>query len=185
MLLGKRPRPTMKRTTSVKEITFDLNTGNAEAPPSDPHNPFNNYTKQAAAGLFGGVWSPQIQANGGSGDAAASVAGGGGGGGGLEGLDQRLLATVSPRVHRRHSADFMETPHFLRSCGLCRRRLVPGRDIYMYRGDSAFCSLECRQQEMNQDEMKEKCSMASKKQAATSSATRSSVSAKGETVAAV
>ncbi|XWS15038.1 hypothetical protein CRYUN_Cryun35bG0060100 [Craigia yunnanensis] len=183
MLLGKRPRPTMKRTTSMKEITFDLNTNNAEATPSDPHNPFNNYPKQAA-GLFGSVWGPQIQANGGGGGVAAAVTGGGGGNG-LEGLDQLLLATVSPRVNRRHAADFLETPHFLRSCGLCRRRLVPGRDIYMYRGDTAFCSLECRQQQMNQDEKEEKCSIVSKKQTTDSSVARSSVSAKGETVAAV
>ncbi|KAE8656297.1 Bifunctional inhibitor/lipid-transfer protein/seed storage 2S albumin superfamily protein [Hibiscus syriacus] len=168
MMSGKRPRPRlpMKRTTSLSEITFDLNTTGVEAPPSDPHNnPLKNHPKQDA-GLPGGVWGPQIQANG----------GGSGGDGG--GLDQRLLATVLPRVHRRHSADFMETPHFLRSCGLCRRRLVPGRDIYMYMGDSAFCSLECRQQRMNQDEKIEKC-------AAASSVARSSVSAKGETVAAV
>ncbi|XVF64738.1 hypothetical protein PTKIN_Ptkin09bG0191300 [Pterospermum kingtungense] len=173
MLLGKRPRPPMKRTTSMKEITFDLNaTSNVEAPPSDPHNPFENHPQQAATGLFGGVWGPQMQANGGR-------------VGGLEGLDQRFLATVSPRVHRRYSPDFMETPHFLRSCGLCRRRLVPGRDIYMYRGDTAFCSMDCRQQQMNQDEKKEKCSIASKKQASASSASGSGVSAKGETVAAV
>ncbi|XP_022766377.1 uncharacterized protein LOC111311269 isoform X1 [Durio zibethinus] len=183
MLLGKRPRPPMKRTTSMTKITFDLNTTNDEAPPSDPHNPFNDYPTQAAAGLFGGVWGQQVQANGGGVAAAVS---GGGVGSGLEELDQRLLATVSPRVNRRYSADFMETPHFLRSCGLCRRRLVPGRDIYMYRGDSAFCSLECRQQQMNQDEKKEKCSIASKKQAAAaSSAARSGVSTKGETVAAI
>ncbi|KAE8733267.1 Bifunctional inhibitor/lipid-transfer protein/seed storage 2S albumin superfamily protein [Hibiscus syriacus] len=174
MMLGKRPRPRppMKRTTSLSDITSDLNTTGAEAPPSDPrNNPFKNHPKQDAA-LPGGVWGPQIRAN-----------GGGGSDGG--GLDQELMATVSPRVHRRHSADFMETSHFLRSCGLCRRRLVPGRDIYMYRGDSAFCSLECRQQQMNQDETIEKCSVASKKQAVASSAARSSVSAKDETVAAV
>ncbi|KAK8552227.1 hypothetical protein V6N13_120639 [Hibiscus sabdariffa] len=168
MMLGKRPRPPMKRTTSLTEIGFDLNTTNVEAPPSDPHNnPFKSRPKQDGS-LPGGVRGPQMQANDGGGE-----------------LDQRLLATVSPRVSRRHSADFLETPHFLRSCGLCRRRLVPGRDIYMYRGDSAFCSLECRQQQMNQDEKVEKCSVASKKQAPASSAPRSSVSAKGGTVAAV
>ncbi|XP_022766378.1 uncharacterized protein LOC111311269 isoform X2 [Durio zibethinus] len=151
MLLGKRPRPPMKRTTSMTKITFDLNTTNDEAPPSDPHNPFNDYPTQAAAGLFGGVWGQQVQANGGGVAAAVS---GGGVGSGLEELDQRLLATVSPRVNRR--------------------------------GDSAFCSLECRQQQMNQDEKKEKCSIASKKQAAAaSSAARSGVSTKGETVAAI
>ncbi|XP_039066506.1 FCS-Like Zinc finger 6-like [Hibiscus syriacus] len=155
MLLGKRPRPQMKRTRSMREITFDLNrTSNAEAPP--------------------------VHANGGGAAVAAYVSlAGDGGGGGLEVLDQPPLATVLPRVHRRHSADFMETPHFLRSCRLCRRRLVPGRDIYMYRGDSAFCSLECRQQQIKQDEKNEKCWIASKKQTATAT------SSKAETVAAV
>jgi hypothetical protein len=31
------------------------------------------------------------------------------------------------------------------------------------RGDSAFCSLECRQQQMNQDERKDKCCVVSSK----------------------
>ncbi|KAK9930583.1 hypothetical protein M0R45_027618 [Rubus argutus] len=64
MLLGKRPRPPMKRTTSI--------------------------------------WGPHHHPH-------------------------------PPRNLRRNSADFVETPHFLRACGLCKRRLVPGRDIYMYR----------------------------------------------------
>ncbi|KAI3465086.1 hypothetical protein Pfo_021749 [Paulownia fortunei] len=101
-------------------------------------------------------------------------------GGGAGGLDQRFSgsAAASPRLHRGNSADFVETAHFLRVCSLCKCRLIPGRDIYMYRGDSAFCSLECRQQQMTQDDRKEKCSLASKMEAATASAT-------GETVAAV
>ncbi|GLT64301.1 hypothetical protein SLA2020_368050 [Shorea laevis] len=134
MLLGKRPRVPMKRTTSLSEITFDLNTNvGSAAPPT---------------------------------------------------------ATVSPRNHRRSSADFTAetttTPHFLRSCSLCKRRLVPGRDIYMYRGDSAFCSLECRQQQMNRDERMENCSLASKKEASASSTTAApQVPTKGESVAAL
>lgn len=43
------------------------------------------------------------------------------------GLDQRLILT------RRRSADFVGTAHFLRACSLCKRQLIPGRDIYMYR----------------------------------------------------
>ncbi|EEF48466.1 FCS-Like Zinc finger 5 [Ricinus communis] len=154
MLLGKRPRPPMKRTTSLSEITFDLDTnGSCES-------------AQQAAG-FGGD--------------------GTGTGGGQQQLDQRFLAaaTISPRNHRRASADFLETAHFLRSCSLCHRRLVTGRDIYMYRGDSAFCSLECRQQQMNQDERKEKCSLASKKEVTSSTVAGADVSAKGETAAAL
>ena len=50
-------------------------------------------------------------------------------------IDQRSsAATGSPRTsHRRASADFLETPNFLRACSLCKRRLIPGRDIYMYK----------------------------------------------------
>ncbi|KAI4383492.1 hypothetical protein MLD38_009325 [Melastoma candidum] len=44
--------------------------------------------------------------------------------------------------------------HFLEACGLCKRRLFPGRDIYMLRGDTAFCSLECREQMMKQEKRK-------------------------------
>ncbi|CAL0304721.1 unnamed protein product [Lupinus luteus] len=56
----------------------------------------------------------------------------------------------------------MQTPHFLRTCCLCKTHLTPGRDIYMYRGDTAFCSLECREHQIRQDHRKWK--MASKKE---------------------
>ncbi|KAL2527388.1 Protein of unknown function (DUF581) [Abeliophyllum distichum] len=53
------------------------------------------------------------------------------------GLDQSFLATstaaASPLSIRRNLADSVETAHFLRACSLCKRRLIPGRDIYMYR----------------------------------------------------
>ncbi|EYU43555.1 hypothetical protein ABFS82_03G016800 [Erythranthe guttata] len=144
MMLGKRGRPPMKRTTSMTEFTLDFTGGGADAvyQPLDPHNPFNVGAAAAAA---------------------------------------------SPRSHRRNSADFVQTAQFLRVCFLCQRRLVPGRDIFMYRGDSAFCSLECRQNQMTQDERKEKkCSLASKKEAsAGTTAAGKKVSAAGETVTAV
>ncbi|KAL5703918.1 hypothetical protein ACHQM5_022411 [Ranunculus cassubicifolius] len=116
MLLGKRPRPHIKRTTSITEFTVDLGYLEEPTSPSDQHNL------------------------------------------------ARFMTQSSPRT-RRSSADFYEPAHFLRTCGLCNRRLAPGRDIFMYRGDTAFCSSECRQQQMNQDERKEKCSsMASSNQ---------------------
>ncbi|KAK1297184.1 hypothetical protein QJS10_CPB15g02061 [Acorus calamus] len=37
---------------------------------------------------------------------------------------------------------------FLSSCYACKKKLGVGKDIYMYRGDKAFCSRECRYQEM-------------------------------------
>lgn len=165
MLLGKRPRHQIKRTTSMTEFSFDLNTTTGESQALDPHqNPFNQ--SQIPAGYGGGSSAPQ-----------RSVSDIG---------DQRFVATTvsSPRNNRRSSVDFVETSNFLRSCFLCKRRLVPGRDIYMYRGDTAFCSHECRQQQMNLDERKEKCSFASKKETP-SSAAGSEVSAKSGTVAAV
>ncbi|CAK8566320.1 unnamed protein product [Lathyrus sativus] len=159
MMLGKRPRPPMKRTTSMSEITFDLNT---VTPEDDPNNNPLFSPNGPGAGPFGPYpyphppTSPQTN-----------------------GSDQsRLLATVSPRNHRRNSSDMTHTPDFLRSCFLCKRRLVPGRDIFMYKGDSAFCSLECRQQQMNQDEKKDKCCVASKKQVV-----GSKVTAKSEKIA--
>ncbi|KAK9134327.1 hypothetical protein Syun_013657 [Stephania yunnanensis] len=87
----------------------------------------------------------------------------------------------SPRDHQiLNSGEFMETALFLRACGLCNKRLGPGRDIYMYRGDTGFCSLECRQQRMNQDEWKEKCSMASKKEQSSSNTTNRSSSSQSQ-----
>ncbi|XP_020229932.1 FCS-Like Zinc finger 6 [Cajanus cajan] len=120
MMLGKRPPPPqVKRTTSMSDITFDLNNPavGADGPGPSP-----------------GPWSQHPP----------------------DGLDQsRVWATVSPRKQR----DLAHThpPDFLRACFLCKGRLVAGRDIYMYRGDSAFCSSECREKQMKQDERKEKC----------------------------
>ncbi|KAI3686017.1 hypothetical protein L1987_79686 [Smallanthus sonchifolius] len=120
MILGKRPRPPIKRTTSMTEFTLDLNhtamvpgANNNSQSPCDPNNPF--------------IVNPPP--------------------------DHRFLtATISPRNPRRNSSDHIRTPHFLTVCRLCNRRLIPGRDIFMYRGDSAFCSSECRQEQMIQDE---------------------------------
>ncbi|KAF9605450.1 hypothetical protein IFM89_017469 [Coptis chinensis] len=41
---------------------------------------------------------------------------------------------------------------FLESCFLCKQRLLPGKDIYMYKGDRAFCSVECRCRQIFMDE---------------------------------
>ncbi|KAJ0987484.1 hypothetical protein J5N97_005840 [Dioscorea zingiberensis] len=45
---------------------------------------------------------------------------------------------------------------FLSCCYLCRKRLH-GKDIYMYRGEKAFCSVECRYRQIVNDECQEKC----------------------------
>eukprot|EP01018_Ginkgo_biloba_P022145 Gb_30637 [translate_table: standard] len=59
----------------------------------------------------------------------------------------------------RSSGGLIQPAHFLQACFLCKRRLGHGRDIYMYRDDRAFCSAECRQQQIVVDERKEKCSV--------------------------
>ncbi|OVA14629.1 Protein of unknown function DUF581 [Macleaya cordata] len=167
MLLGKRPRPSMRRTTSMTGLTVDQSNVEAASGPTDPHNLINrDRQRQVGPDVF---------------LARRNTVGGGEG---SDGFDQRFMSNTvpSPRNHRRNSGDFVvETAHFLRACGLCKRRLVPGRDIFM--GDTAFCSLECRQQQMNHDERKEKCSWASKKETS-STAAGSEATSNGETVAA-
>ncbi|KAG0529425.1 hypothetical protein BDA96_05G097400 [Sorghum bicolor] len=46
--------------------------------------------------------------------------------------------------------------HFLDACGRCGRLIGRNKDIFMYRGDTPFCSEECRQQEMDADEAMER-----------------------------
>ncbi|XP_019182839.1 PREDICTED: uncharacterized protein LOC109177822 [Ipomoea nil] len=80
------------------------------------------------------------------------------------GYDHRSMAAmVSPRYYGGRTTTMtsgdgyhIETPSFLTTCSLCNRRLAPCRDIFMYRGDTAFCSQECREQKMKQDERKER-----------------------------
>ncbi|XP_002516598.3 FCS-Like Zinc finger 10 [Ricinus communis] len=45
---------------------------------------------------------------------------------------------------------------FLNFCYYCNRRLDGGKDIYIYRGEKAFCSLSCRSEEIMIDEEMEK-----------------------------
>ncbi|WOL08684.1 hypothetical protein Cni_G17437 [Canna indica] len=146
MLLGKRPRPPMRRTTSSLEfpagVLFDV-----EAPqPIDKDDAISGHPLDPRWG-------------------AAEVAQRAAACGGADWPGTRYMGSMlSPRggMQRRNSGDFFGIPGaapFLRACGLCNRRLGPGRDAYMYRGEIAFCSLECRQQQMNFDEQKEKSSL--------------------------
>ncbi|KAG2580715.1 hypothetical protein PVAP13_6NG360900 [Panicum virgatum] len=52
-------------------------------------------------------------------------------------------------VHSQPSPIMQMQPlHFLQYCGSCNRALVPEADIYIYKGESAFCSIECREKGM-------------------------------------
>ncbi|XP_008809319.2 FCS-Like Zinc finger 5 [Phoenix dactylifera] len=180
MLLGKRPRPPMRRTTSMTEFSGDILADGDAPQPSDQqrghhgHGHGHQRDRQRAA----------AEGSGGQRRYGGAV--------GPEWLEARHLgAMLSPRGagHPRSSGDFgmVETAPFLKACSLCKRRLGPGRDTFMYRGDIAFCSLECRQQQMNLDERKEKCSLTSMKDApppTTTTTTTSEQSGNGETIAA-
>ncbi|PON65301.1 Zf-FLZ domain containing protein [Parasponia andersonii] len=175
MLLGKRPRPPIKRTTSMSGITT-VDPASGEAPePTDLKNPITNNNHPGSSGpSFIQSQSHHMAQN----------------NFGAKEYQESFLAMLSPRNQRRNSADFIETAHFLRTCGLCKRRLASGRDIYMYMGDTAFCSLECREQQMKQDERKEKkCVVANDERRETavsgkSSKASSSSAGKSQTVAA-
>ncbi|KFK39549.1 hypothetical protein AALP_AA3G258500 [Arabis alpina] len=49
-------------------------------------------------------------------------------------------------------SDYSQPDSFLSSCCNCKKTLGPRDDIFMYRGDRAFCSSECRSLEMMSDE---------------------------------
>ncbi|KAL9238638.1 hypothetical protein vseg_013034 [Gypsophila vaccaria] len=57
---------------------------------------------------------------------------------------------TSPKIDNFSSSEFMKYCHY------CKRILDHGKDIYMYRGDMAFCSEECREQEIYSDQFKSK-----------------------------
>ncbi|KAL4302147.1 hypothetical protein GQ457_10G001360 [Hibiscus cannabinus] len=57
---------------------------------------------------------------------------------------------------------------FLSSCHLCRKTLH-GKDIYMYRGEKAFCSSDCRSTQIMNEERKEKCKLKASKSGKNSS----------------
>ncbi|KAK8654751.1 hypothetical protein V6N13_107351 [Hibiscus sabdariffa] len=66
--------------------------------------------------------------------------------------------TPSPSPSPARLVEDVEYPtsDFLSSCHLCRKTLH-GKDIYMYRGEKAFCSSDCRSTQIMNEERKEKC----------------------------
>ncbi|OEL31336.1 hypothetical protein BAE44_0007644 [Dichanthelium oligosanthes] len=146
MMVGKRERDCknpMRRTTSMTEFT-PPDALAAVAEDEEAQLPDNNGGGQDWLSAFGGGAAAQ----------------------------EDWLAAYRPRAAparaglRRNSADYsaVETAAFLRACGLCRRRLGPGRDTFMYkyvRGEAAFCSLECRERHITQEEWKDKCAVKS------------------------
>ncbi|KAF8401161.1 hypothetical protein HHK36_014465 [Tetracentron sinense] len=57
-------------------------------------------------------------------------------------------------TNRQIAANSQESS-FLKSCYLCMKQLSLKKDVYMYRGDQGFCSVECRCRQIFMDEMRE------------------------------
>ncbi|KAB2067792.1 hypothetical protein F383_05916 [Gossypium arboreum] len=78
-----------------------------------------------------------------------------------------IINEKSPQVINKAtmfcSSSSSPLPAFLEQCFLCKRRLLPGKDIYMYKGDKGFCSVECRCKQIFMDEeeslKKDSCSL--------------------------
>ncbi|TVU50685.1 hypothetical protein EJB05_02065 [Eragrostis curvula] len=49
------------------------------------------------------------------------------------------------------SANMRQPLCFLQYCGSCNRALCSDADIYIYKGESAFCSMECREKVMTNE----------------------------------
>lgn len=74
--------------------------------------------------------------------------------------DYGVFREPSPRIASEEEEEEEDVPvfqtlDFLSSCHLCGKKLHD-RDIYMYRGEKAFCSTECRSRHVTMDERKER-----------------------------
>ncbi|KAI5059341.1 hypothetical protein GOP47_0025660 [Adiantum capillus-veneris] len=82
----------------------------------------------------------------------------------VKGDDTHVMASSPPNETHLHlglwshfpanprSSPSISGAHFLDACFLCKRRLRHERDIFIYRGDIAFCSEECRHRQILIDE---------------------------------
>eukprot|EP00249_Psilotum_nudum_P011766 c23368_g1_i1 orf=564-1325(+) len=78
-----------------------------------------------------------------------------------------IFSTTPPASSCSEISCPLPSSDFLSSCFFCMRHLGPGKDIYMYRGDRAFCSVNCRYQQIVIDERKERCSSVALKSGST------------------
>ncbi|KAJ8534740.1 hypothetical protein K7X08_016468 [Anisodus acutangulus] len=62
----------------------------------------------------------------------------------------------SPALYYTGCEKHQYQSHFLDACFLCQRPLGHNSDIFMYRGNTPFCSQECRQEQIEMDETNER-----------------------------
>lgn len=118
MLLGKRPRPPMRRTTSMSSLGSDCSIESPEEKQKPPGE--EGYPSSKGMVVLGRAGCPS------QGQAVTM---------GIP-IQRGFLKTLrsfplmgSSRASRKKSS---EPTHFLQACFLCKRKLVPGKDIYMY-----------------------------------------------------
>lgn len=128
MSLGKRPRHPMTRTTSMTEFAGEIFADVQVPQPSDQeraHQGHQRYRQIPAAAAAVAV----VKADGGGGKRTY------GGSAGTDCLEAwHLGAMAAPRNSRAFGV--VEVASFLKACSLCKRRLGPGRDTFMYRYSS-------------------------------------------------
>ncbi|KAL9267998.1 FCS-Like Zinc finger 18-like protein [Drosera capensis] len=73
------------------------------------------------------------------------------------------FSSTGLQAARRGDGFDEEFGSFLRCCSLCRNTLKPEKDVYMYRGDQGFCSIQCRDRQIAMDEAEEKRASTTKK----------------------
>lgn len=87
------------------------------------------------------------------------------------GDDKKSCSVITASPRKNHMGQFKEkfwNDDFLTSCLLCKKELH-GLDIFMYRGEKAFCSVECRDKEITSEDQKEKCGGAEARSSSSSS----------------
>ncbi|XP_065867437.1 FCS-Like Zinc finger 17 [Euphorbia lathyris] len=65
-----------------------------------------------------------------------------------------ILKSAMKITHQTLPPASME-PCFLKSCFLCSKNFSMDKEIYMYRGDQGYCSIECRNRQIYLDEIQE------------------------------
>lgn len=68
------------------------------------------------------------------------------------GGDGFLCSKKESRFLEDQNSSFYASEGFLSFCHACGKSLAQGKDIFMYRGEQAFCSHECREREMVSEE---------------------------------
>ncbi|KAG6593979.1 FCS-Like Zinc finger 15, partial [Cucurbita argyrosperma subsp. sororia] len=96
-------------------------------------------------------------------------------------ISKASVMNLTVNSSSRNPNSCLQTTSFrLHSCYLCNQKLLPGKDIYMYKGDRGFCSVECRCRQILMDEkesiMKENSSSSRKTASLSSSESGSSSS---------